>query len=257
MYNEITQSQNFQVAFVWNRTLDKMKGIVPDDVILEKLDDFATRKADLIVEVAHPLIVAQYGQRFLQSADFLIGSPTGLADHEVCTALFKEAEHSHGLYVAVGALWGAQDIQKMADRGTLKGLKITMKKHPSAFKLCGYLAEKLKEVGNDPFILYDGCVKDLCPLAPNNVNTMACAAIAGHNLGFNGVVGCLVADPSLTTHIVEIEVTGPGESTEQFKVHTVRTNPAASGVVTGKLTYASFLSSLLGAHGRGCGIHLC
>ena len=151
-------------------------------------------------------------------------------------------------------------------------------------------------------------MKDLCPLAPNNVNTMACAAIAAHNLGFDGVVGCLVADPrltlppptlpstcvslwfsfsdasppppphllSLTTHVIEIEVAGPGDSTEQFAVHTVRTNPASSGVVTGKLTYASFMSSLLGkdtfkvrfpsnitclilpgAHGRGCGVHLC
>ena len=38
-------------------------------------------------------------------------------------------------------------------------------------------------------------MRDLCPLAPNNVNTMAVAAIAGHNLGFGGVQGCLVADP--------------------------------------------------------------
>lgn len=257
MYKGITESQNLQVAFVWNRSLDKVKGIVPDDLILENLDDFANRSPDLIVEVSHPSIVAQYGLRFLRTADFMIGSPTALADRELSTTLTEEARHSHGLYVAVGALWGAQDIQKMADGGTLKGLKVTMKKHPSAFKLCGYLVEKLQNIGSDPFTLYEGCVKDLCPLAPNNVNTMACAAIAAHNLGFDGVVGCLVADPSLTTHVIEIEVAGPGDSTEQFAVHTVRTNPASSGVVTGKLTYASFMSSLLGAHGRGCGVHLC
>ena len=40
-----------------------------------------------------------------------------------------------------------------------------------------------------------GPVRELCALAPNNVNTMACAAIAAHNLGFDGVTGCLVADP--------------------------------------------------------------
>ena len=40
-----------------------------------------------------------------------------------------------------------------------------------------------------------GPVRELCPLAPNNVNTMAAAAIAGHNLGFSHVIGCLVADP--------------------------------------------------------------
>lgn len=43
MYKGITESQNLQVAFVWNRSLDKVKGIVPDDLILENLDDFANR----------------------------------------------------------------------------------------------------------------------------------------------------------------------------------------------------------------------
>ncbi len=39
-----------------------------------------------------------------------------------------------------------------------------------------------------------GPVRGLCPLAPNNVNTMAAAAIAAHNLGFDKVTGCLIAD---------------------------------------------------------------
>jgi hypothetical protein len=50
-----------------------------------------------------------------------------------------------------------------------------------------------------PFYCYHdlsaGPVRELCKLAPNNVNTMACACIAAHNLGFDNVVGCLVADP--------------------------------------------------------------
>ena len=70
-----------------------------------------------------------------------------------------------------------------------------MKKHPSAFKLTGHLAELVKTVEGEPLTLYCGPVRDLCPLAPNNVNTMACAAIAAHSLGFDGVIGCLVADP--------------------------------------------------------------
>ena len=43
-------------------------------------------------------------------------------------------------------------------------------------------------------LLNQGPVRQLCPMAPNNVNTMACAAIAAHNLGFDGVQGCIVAD---------------------------------------------------------------
>lgn len=49
-----------------------------------------------------------------------MGSPTTLADDAVREELVEEASQSHGLYVAAGALWGAQDIQKMADGGTLK-----------------------------------------------------------------------------------------------------------------------------------------
>jgi hypothetical protein len=36
-------------------------------------------------------------------------------------------------------------------------------------------------------VLFSGSVRELCPLAPNNVNTMAAAAIAGHTLGFDKV----------------------------------------------------------------------
>lgn len=87
-----------------------------------------------------------------------------------------------------------------------------------------------------------GDVRALCPMAPNNVNTMACAALAGHNLGFSQVRGILEADPSsvlllhhesnkcifhrLDAHIVEIRVFGPGDEGAQFNVQTVRHNPA-------------------------------
>lgn len=51
---------------------------------------------------------------------------------------------------------------------------------------------------------------------------------------------------SLSAHIVEVDVFGPGEEQNQFTVKTVRHNPAKSGAITGSATYASFLSSMLG-----------
>ena len=48
-----------------------------------------------------------------------IGSPTILADpaveKEICLTSYP-----HGVYIPVGAMWGAHDIRKMADMGTLK-----------------------------------------------------------------------------------------------------------------------------------------
>ena len=78
---------------------------------------------------------------------------------------------------------------------------------------------------------------------------------------------------SLESHVVEIEVVGPGQKGNNFSVKTVRNNPASAGAVTGKQTYGSFSSSLFGktvfnicssfifdsagAVGKGKGVHLC
>lgn len=82
-------------------------------------------------------------------------------------------------------------------------------KHPSSFRVLGRLADLQKHAldQNNPVVLYEGPVKHLCPLAPNNVNTMAGAAIAAHNLGFDNVNAKLIADPALKDwHIVEYEL---------------------------------------------------
>ncbi len=70
-----------------------------------------------------------------------------------------------------------------------------MRKHPRSFKLEGDLREKNSLVTSESTVLFEGPVRQLCPLAPNNVNTMAAAAIAARSLGFDNVVGKLVADP--------------------------------------------------------------
>lgn len=258
LVQEILKDPKLELAFVWNRSPDKLKDRIPEELILEDLEKVGERQANLIIEVAHPSITEKYGEKFLQIADYMIGSPTALAKEELERKLRASANLGQfGLYVPAGAFWGGDDIKKMADRGTLRGLKVTMKKHPTAFKLCGDLIEKNKQVSDKAVVLYDGPVRGLCPLAPSNVNTMAAAALAAWNLGFDGVQGCLVSDPSLDCHIVEVDVEGPGHAPNQFSVKTIRKNPAAIGVVTGSATYASFWSSTLGARGKGPGVHLC
>merc|ERR1712080_128708 len=145
------------------------------------------------------------------------------------------------------------DIRRMSERGGLEGLTITMRKPPQSFKLVGELAEKNKEVGGSPVVLYHGPVRALCPLAPNNVNTMAAAAVAATNLGFDRTIGRLVADPGIQDwHVVEVDVEGPvGPGGNKFSVRTVRSNPASVGAVTGSATYGSFLPSLLRVGGKG------
>ena len=84
-----------------------------------------------------------------------------------------------------------QDIKKMADLGKLGGLTITMKKQPQSLKVLGEVKERNDEVlrtkPEGEVVLYEGPVRRICPLAPNNVNTMAAGALAAHTLGFDGV----------------------------------------------------------------------
>jgi len=261
LVDEILRQPDLTLAFVWNRTKETLTGKVHHQYIIQDIQQISHRDVDLIVEVAHPSITQAYGAFFLQHADYLMGSPTALAAADVEQNLRAAcSKYNHGLYIPVGALWGGEDVRRMADRGKLQKLRVTMAKHPSCFKLHGDLKEKNDRVTDTRTVLYDGPVRELCPLAPNNVNTMAAAALAAHNLGMDKVEGCLVADPQLSDwHVVEVETWGPGDmqSDTAFHVHTVRRNPAKLGVVTGNATYAAFVSSMLDAHGKGAGIHLC
>lgn len=256
-------SQQLEVAFIWNRTIENIKsyGSVDESLILEDLSQFASFNADIIAEVSHPDIIKQYGVAFLSKANLFVGSPTAFADIEVEKQLRELSSKSpFGVYIPAGAMWGAEDVAKMALSGSLKGLKVTMKKHPTSLKVLPPLDEKIRQckpgVEN---IIFEGSVRDLAPLAPNNVNTMACAALAASNLGFDETKACLVADDRLDSHIILIEVKGPfnEQTQEDFSVTTERKNPSPPGSVTGQQTFVSFLSSLRRAYGRGNGFHFC
>eukprot|EP01129_Flabellula_baltica_P003317 TRINITY_DN13103_c0_g1_i1.p1 TRINITY_DN13103_c0_g1~~TRINITY_DN13103_c0_g1_i1.p1 ORF type:complete len:288 (+),score=71.69 TRINITY_DN13103_c0_g1_i1:60-923(+) len=261
-----SMKEQYTLSFIWNRTKDKIlqDEIVMDNevVILDDLTQFDKENPpDVIVEVAHPVITQEFAPLFLEYADYYIGSPTALANRVLEETLRDAAEGNeggHGVYVPVGALWGGQDIQKMGDSGKLDRVTITMKKHPGSFKLLGSLKEKLDEVAEleGEQVLFDGPVRDLCPMAPLNTNTMACAAIAG--VGFDDTRGILISDTSLRAHIIEITVEGPQNlDGERFSVTSRRYNPASTGAVTGSATYLSFLNSLKRVGNKGNGIHLC
>ncbi|XP_029109851.1 aspartate dehydrogenase domain-containing protein [Scleropages formosus] len=243
-----------RLAFVWNRSPERLRGSVPEELILEQLSDFPERSADVIVEVCHPQVVKDFGEMFLAHSHFLVGSPSALSDPQLNGQLRRAAVH-HGrtLYVPSGALWGGQDIQRLSESGLLTGLSLRMCKHPSCFRLEGALRRNWVE-GEGRRLLFRGSVADLCPLAPNNVNTMAAAAIAASSLGFGGVEGELVSDTGLSEyHVLELQITG----VDGFSVTTVRRNPAQLGAVTGSATFRSFWSSLLVCRGHGGTVYLC
>lgn len=246
----ILNDKNFELVYVWNRS-EITDTNFDKKYLLNNIEDFSKHQVDVIIEVAHPIISEKYGELFLQHSDYMIGSPTALANQDLLDRLTAASiKNNRKVLIPCGAFWGATDIKKMAVKNTLKGLKITMKKHPSSLKLESVLKEKLEKSQplDKELVLYDDAVRGICSLAPNNVNTMAIGALAAVNLGFDKVQACLVADPNLTDrHLIEIEVTGPfdDKTNLDFKCTTIRSNPALVGHVTGNATYASFFNSLL------------
>ncbi|XP_065782674.1 aspartate dehydrogenase domain-containing protein isoform X2 [Muntiacus reevesi] len=141
----------------------------------------------------------------------------------------------------------------------LLSLRVSMATHPDGFRLEGPLAT-MHSTGPRA-VLYEGPVRGLCPHAPRNSNTMAAAALAAPSLGFDRVIGVLVADFSLKNmHVVDVELSGPlGPTGRSFTVHTHRENPAEPGAVTGSATVTTFWRSLVGCCQLPSkpGIHLC
>ncbi|XP_053461630.1 aspartate dehydrogenase domain-containing protein isoform X1 [Nycticebus coucang] len=182
-----------KLVFVWNRDPGRMAGSVPLSLQLQNLADLGERHPDLVVEVAHPQIIHESGAQILHHANLLVGSPSALAD-QITERQLLEASHywGHSVFVARGALWGTEDITRLDAAGGLQSLRVTMATHPDGFRLEGPLAAA-HSIGPRT-VLYEGPVRGLCPFAPQNSNTMAAAALAAPNLGFDRVIGVLVAD---------------------------------------------------------------
>ena len=245
----------FEIVAVWNRTSSKLADhpIIEPRWILADLAELAERSPDLIVEVSHPDVLIAYGVFFLTIGDLFVGSPTGFADDvffSTMTAAAVDPKVRGSILLPAGALWGSTDISKMGERKLLASASITMKKPAHSMKLEEPLSSMLHRYVEDvdaqgECVLYEGPVRQLCSLAPNNVNTMACFAIATQ-LGFDAVVGKLVADKALSAHVIIAEVVGKHAAgrEDQFRVKSERYNPCNPNEVTGIQTYVSFLSSL-------------
>ena len=244
----VQASPDHELAFVWNRTLDRIDAGLP---VLEDLADAGSRAPDLIVEVAHPVVAQRHLAQLLAICDVMAGSPTAFAD-PATEAAARAACDPHGLYVAKGALPGLHDLRELVEEGKLHQAHVRMTKPPHALRYSGPV--DLQAI-TEPTTIYQGPVRQLARWAPNNVNTMCVLAMASE-LGFDEVTAELVVVPDFGFHLVEVELRGPPrDDGKQFRLELKRTNPAAVGAVTGTATYASFWRSLQRAYGAGPGLH--
>lgn len=235
---ENKDAAGLQTAFVHNRSKDKLAG-VPASLMLERLENFAAHKPDLIVECAHPDISIAHGAAFLKSCDYMPLSVTALADDAVRDRLMTAAENSgHHLLLPRGALVGMDPL--FSWRHMWRDVTITFRKHPRNLDLSR--VKRSAESIVEPLTLYDGPVRGIAADYPRNVNTMVTCALA--TIGLDRCRAKLIADPALDHAVAEVEAWG----TDGSYLSTVKRQPAVG--VSGTEMFQSTLRSVMKAAGN-------
>ncbi|MFQ6135065.1 MAG: aspartate dehydrogenase [Nitrososphaerales archaeon] len=165
--------------------------------------------AEIIVEAASQEAVKLYAEKVIASGmDILIMSVGALLDEELLKKI-KTAAESEGRRVLIpsGAI-GGLDAVKAARLGGLDRVVLTTRKHPDSLKDSPHFQRVVKDPDGlkDVRVVFEGAASEAVKAFPVNVNVSAALSLAGVG-GANTVVR-VVADPSVTKNIHEIEVEG-------------------------------------------------
>lgn len=156
---------------------------------------------DLVVEAAHPDVVAHEGARILQHCDLLVVSAGALADPTLLADLTDCATRAGtNLIVPQGALVGLDGVLAQ----TWTRAAITMVKSPH------HLEPAPSDI-TDATVLYEGPVGPLAGRYPRNVNAMVAFALA--TLGVEGTAATLIADPDTTVGRLEMTLSADDGTT--------------------------------------------
>ena len=246
LYREISQhpEYGFEIAFVHDIAARSLAAL-PKEIVLDRMDDFGRFGVDLVVEVAHPDCVRQYGALVLEQTDFFMLSVTAMADAVLESTMRQLAlSKNRKLYIAHGATIGLDGIKDGGD--TWEKISITMKKNPRNISFDSAKQWNPGTIDRET-VIYDGPTRGICPLFPKNVNSHATLALAG--IGFDRTRSILIADPGLDLSVIEIDAEGAGN-----RLHVVRSNPIKG--VSGMLTLMSVLESLRRLKAAGTGLQI-
>lgn len=169
-------------------------------------EDFLTHPFDAVIECAGHDAVHELGARILQRADLLLTSVGALSDDALFDRLRASARtHAHKLILPSAGI-GALDALTAAAAGRLDSVTISVRKNIEAWY--GTPAEQLLDLAQlrEPAVVYEGPVREGARLYPANVNISAAVALAG--IGLDRTQLRIIADPTISTHIVEVEAVG-------------------------------------------------
>jgi aspartate dehydrogenase len=210
-----------------------------DAVVTSEPDRFFAQRLDVVLECAGHEAVRAHGARALEAgADLVLTSIGALVDDDLRANLEQAAAASGQRLILASAGIGALDILAAAAVGGLERVAMTVRKDPSAWY--GTEAEHLCDLASlrAPLVVYDGPVREGARRYPQNVNIAAAVALAG--VGLDRTRLTVVADPTIRTHVVEIEADGAFGS---FRF-TEDVAPTADNPKTGRLVAMAVIKTI-------------
>jgi len=178
-----------------------------EEKVLHDADAFFREHYDVVAEGAGHDAVRAYAVRTLEAGcDLMVTSVGAFTDQALFDRVLDAARASQRRLILPSAGIGALDILAAAAVGGLDRVQVTVRKDPTAWK--GTHAEHELDLDKVavPTTIFEGPVREGARLYPQNVNISAAAALAG--IGLDRTTVRIVADPTITTHIVELEAEG-------------------------------------------------
>ncbi|UWR02350.1 aspartate dehydrogenase [Ruegeria conchae] len=185
---------------------------------------------ELVIDCAGHRALEEYGPQILACGlDLVTVSIGALADQRVADALASAArEGGAKLHLASGAI-GALDCPSAAATGKLEKVTYVGRKPPLGW-MGSPAADKLDlEALTIAETHFKGTAREAALEYPKNANVAAAVALAG--LGFDQTLVRLIADPSITRNIHEIEAEGDfGQFHFQISGNSLPDNPRSSAL---------------------------
>ncbi|MGC8998919.1 MAG: aspartate dehydrogenase [Candidatus Bathyarchaeia archaeon] len=192
-----------------------------------------------VVEAASQEAVRAYAVEVLRAGkDLIIMSVGALVDSRLLSEISQVArEKGRKVYIPSGAIAGL-DAVKASAMSKIESVILTTRKPVEGLMDNPYFMEKTGGRIEKPTLIYEGSALEACKLFPANVNVAATLGLAG--IGVEKTVVRVVADPTLSRNIHEIEVRGEfGE----LRVH-VENVPSKENPKTSFLAALSAIATL-------------
>ncbi len=180
------------------------KGLAATVEVVSDVAAFAKAAPDLVIEAAGHSALAQCGAVMLQQGcDFIVTSVGALSDAALEAELRAAADHGGRLIFCAGAIGGLDILQAAKLSGDLR-VTYRSRKAPRAW--LGTKAENSVKLDSltQATCFYEGTARGAARDYPQNANVAATLALFGS--GFEETQVQLIADPSVSANVHEVEI---------------------------------------------------